>query len=316
MARSWVTWGLAAIVLSAVSFAFGNYYADVYRKLLVWIALALGFNFLFGIAGQIAMSNFAFAGIGAYVTVILAFKLGLPIVFAIPIALAVCALLALAVAIPGTRLDGFYLALATLAFAQLFIVVVNEGGDVTGGNGGISNYRLPALFGVPLRGPAYTAVIVLVLLGTLWTLLRLDRSGFGRACRAVRDNPLAAAAMGVDVARTKVMAFAITAVLAGAAGIATAFIDNIVTPNAFGLDNMFMLLFMVVLGGMGSHAGTIIGATILYLAPFVIEPYVGKLHLLLFGFLVVIVMRFQPAGLFGLWERRLRAPATAVPGSN
>src|SRR5262249_27476925 len=153
-------------------------------------------------------------GIGAYSVVILLFQLHVPLPLAILLGIAICVVVALAVAIPATRLEGFYLALATLALAQLFVVILNEGGAVTGGAGGIANYRLPDIFGFRLRGPWYTGVIVLLVVFTFLVLEKLDRSWFGRACRAVRDNPEAAAAMGVDVARTKVIAFTLTSALA------------------------------------------------------------------------------------------------------
>jgi len=296
-------WIALFAVLAALPFFLGSYHNDVYRKLLLWITLALGYNFLFGICGQVAFSHFAFYGIGAYSVVILLFQVGLPFPVAVALGVLVCALLALAVAIPATRLEGFYLALVTLALAQLFIVVVNEGGAVTGGTSGIANYRLPAIFGWRIAGPAYTVVIVALLAGTLALLWRLDRSWFGRACRALRDNPEAAAAMGVDVARTKVIVFTLTSVLAGIAGMVYAFVDNTVNPPIFGLDNAFLLLFMVIVGGAGRHAGAMIGAILLFLLPFWLAPVVGHHHQLVFGALVVAAILVQPKGLIGLWDR-------------
>src|SRR5204863_6193094 len=137
---------------------------------------------------QVAFSHFAFYGIGAYSIVILLFQLHLPFPLAVACGIALCILFALAVAIPSTRLEGFYLALATLALGQLFIVVLNEGGAITGGTGGIANYRLPDMFGMQVRGASYTVVIVVLLVATYAILKRLDASWFGRACRAVRDN--------------------------------------------------------------------------------------------------------------------------------
>jgi branched-chain amino acid transport system permease protein len=298
-----IGWLGAAVVLSAVAFFLSSYYNDVYRKLLLWVALALSYNFLFGISGQVAFSHFAFYGIGAYAVVIFLFQLGMPLPLAVLLAIAVCALIALAVAIPSTRLEGFYLALATLALAQLFIVVLNEGGSVTGGTGGIVDYRLPAIFGVRIAGPWYTVVIVVLVLATYALLLRLDRSWFGRACRAVRDNPEAAAAMGVNVARTKVIAFTLTSVLAGIAGMVYAFVDNTVNPPIFGLENAFLLLFMVIIGGAGRHAGAVAGAVLLYLLPFVLSPLIGHHHALVFGVLMVAVILVQPRGLIAIYER-------------
>ncbi len=313
-----LVWLGAAIVLSAAAFALGSYQNDVYRKMLLWVTLALGYNFLFGIAGQIAFSHFAFYGIGAYGVVILWFKLGIPLPLAIVGAMAICALLALAVAIPATRLEGFYLALATLAFGQLFIVAVTEGGELTGGAGGIQRYSLPPIFGFRLTGASYTVVVVLLLLGTLAILTRLDRSWFGRACRAVRDNSEAAAAMGIDVARIKIIAFTLTSTLAGAAGIVYAFVDNSVAPTSFDINFVFQLLFMIIVGGSGRHAGAIVGAVLLYLAPFVLEPYIGHHHPLVYGFIMLGAILFQREGLIGLYDlvrRRLFLPRSALAES-
>jgi branched-chain amino acid transport system permease protein len=295
-------WLAAFAVLAALPFFLGSYYNDVYRKLLLWITLALGYNFLFGICGQVAFSHFAFYGVGAYSIVIFLFQFDLPFPIAIVLGVALCVLVAAAVAIPSTRLEGFYLALATLALAQLFIVVLNEGGAVTGGTGGLANYRLPDVFGLRIAGPWYTVVIVALLLATLAVLLRLDRSWFGRACRAVRDNPQAAAAMGVDVARTKVIAFTATSALAGVAGMVYAFVDNTVNPPIFGLDNAFLILFMVIVGGAGRHAGAVVGAILLFLLPFFLSPLIGHHHVLVFGVLVVAAMLLQPRGLIGIYD--------------
>jgi branched-chain amino acid transport system permease protein len=302
-ATAFAAWIVAAVAFSAVAFFLSGYYNDVYRKLLLWIALALGYNFLFGISGQVAFSHFAFYGIGAYAVVIFLFQIGLPLPLAILAGILVCTAVALVVAIPSTRLEGFYLALATLALAQLFIVVLNEGGSVTGGTGGIVDYRLPPIFGARITGPWYTVVIVVLVLATYAVLWRLDRSWFGRACRAVRDNPEAAAAMGVNVARTKVIAFTLTSVLAGIAGMAYAFVDNTVNPPIFGLENAFLLLFMVIIGGAGRHAGAIVGAVLLYLLPFVLSPLIGHHHALVFGVLMVAAILIQPRGLIGIYDR-------------
>ncbi|MEO7404198.1 MAG: branched-chain amino acid ABC transporter permease [Burkholderiales bacterium] len=308
--KTGVRWLVAAIVLSAIAFMLGSYQNDVYRKLLLWIALALGYNFLFGIAGQVAFSHFTFYGIGAYAIVILIFQVGLPLPIAVIAGVALCVALSLLVAIPSTRLEGFYLALATLGLAQLFIVVLNEGGAVTGGNGGLANYRLPEIFGFRVAGPWYTVVIVLLVLLTFAILWRLDCSYFGRSCRAIRDNPEAAAAMGINVTRTKILAYSITSALAGVAGMVYAFVDNTVNPAIFGLENVFLLLFMVMVGGSGSHVGAIIGAVLLYLLPFVLAPLIGHHHALVFGLFMVAVVLFEPKGVIGLWDRLARRRGT------
>lgn len=300
--KSWMGFIVAGILLSAFGFTLGSYETDVYQKLLLWVTLAVGYNYLFGIAGQVAFSHFTFYGIGAYGIVILIFQFGMPLPLAMLAAIAICVLLALMVAIPATRLDGFYLALATLAFAQLFVVVLDEGGAVTGAGSGLANYKLPSVFGAEIKGPWYSIVIVVLMVVTLAVLWRLDRSYFGRACRAVRDDAEAAKAMGVNVALTKIIAYTITSALAGVAGMAYAFVDNTVNPPIFGLENSFLLLFMVIVGGSGRLAGAIVGATLLYLLPLVLSPLIGHHHPLVFGVFMVAVMLFQPKGLIGLWD--------------
>ena len=306
-------WVLGTAALCVIPFVLQPYELDLYRKLLFWVALALSYNFLFGITGQIALSHFAFAGIGGYAVVILLTQVGLPLPVAVVAALMLAGILAFIVSFAATRLEGFYLALATLAFAQLLIVVLDEGGSVTGGTGGLTNYALPKLFGMTIDGPWYALVMVAVTLGTLAVLLRIDRSWFGRACRAVRDNAEAASAMGVDVARTKIVAFTMTSVMAAAAGMVYAFFDNTVNPPVFGLDNAFLLLFMVIVGGSGSHAGAILGAVVLKLSQDLMEPIIGHFHALGFGILVVIIILFLPKGLIGLWRRPVRFVAAAQP---
>ena len=300
-------WVAAFVVLAGLPFFLGSYYNDVYRKMLLWVTLALGYNFLFGICGQVAFSHFAFYGVGAYSIVIFLFQFNLPFPLAALLGVLLCVAVALAVAIPSTRLEGFYLALATLALAQLFVVVLNEGGAVTGGTGGLANYRLPEILGLRITGPWYTAVIVALLLGTFAVLWRLDHSWFGRACRAVRDNPEAAAAMGVSVARTKAIAFTLTSALAGIAGMVYAFVDNTVNPPIFGLENGFLILFMVIVGGSGRHAGAATGAVLLFLLPFFLAPIVGHHHVLVFGLLVLGAILVAPRGLVGLLDSLKRA---------
>ena len=109
--------------------------------------------------------------------------------------------------------------------------------------------------------------------------------------------------MGVDVRHTKVLAFTLTSTLAGLAGMAYAYVDNVINPPVFGLDNIFLLLFMIIIGGSGSQIGAVVGAVFLYLAPFLLEPIVGHGFMLLFGVLVVLTILFRPSGLAGLLGR-------------
>ncbi len=303
MSRVWLSWLLGIVAIVALSLILECYVGDLYRKLLLTVALCLSFNYLFGISGQLAFSHIAFYGIGAYGVVILTYKVGLPLPLAIIGAVISCGLLSFIVAVPATRLKGFYLALATLAFAQLFNVLLLQGGDITGGPEGISGFSAKGYFGVPSSGGAYTVVIAGILIFTFAILLLLDRSWFGRACRAIRDNEAAAEAMGVNIFRTKVAAFVVTSTLSGIAGISYAFADNYINPTVFTLEPLFLLLFMIIVGGTGRHAGAILGAVVLFLAPEMLEAWIGRHYLLGFGVVMVLVILFLPSGLIGLVDR-------------
>ena len=282
-------------------FFLGSYHNDVYRKLLLWVTLALGYNFLFGSAARV-FSHFAFYGIGAYGVVILLFQVGLPLPIAIVLALLICVILALIVAIPATRLEGFYLAPRHSRAGAAHHRAVERGRNGDGRRGRDRELSAAADLRHRISGPAYTLVIVALLMLTLALLWRLDRSWFGRVPRGTRQ-PEAAAAMGVDVARTKVIAFTLTSALAGMAGMVYAFVDNTVNPPIFGLENAFLILFMVIVGGAGRHAGAIIGAVLLFLLPFWLSPVVGHHHQLIFGALVVGAILLWPKGLVGIWDR-------------
>jgi branched-chain amino acid transport system permease protein len=302
-----LAWLAGTAVLMALSFTLTGYHADLFRKLLLTATLAVGYNFQFGIAGQIAFSHYAFYGIGAYAIAILTTRYELALPLAALATIGIGAAIALAVAIPANRLEGFYIALATLAFAQLFVVVCMQGGEFTGGPDGLAGFATPEVLGVRLAGAAYMAVVSLLFLANLALFVALDRSWFGRACRAMRDDPEAAAAMGIDVARTRIAVFTLTSTLAAVAGMAYAFADNYVSPDVFRLDVMFVLLFMVLIGGAGSHAGAVLGATFLFLLPEQLGELVGRHYLLAYGVVMVLVMMFLPRGLISLWHHARRA---------
>lgn len=300
--RKWVAWVSGAAVLVAIAYMVNGYTADLYRKLLLFISLALAFNFLFGVAGQVAFSQIAFYGLGAYSITILWAVYHWPFLLALAATVVICTLIALAVAIPTNRLEGFYLALATLAFSQFFVVMLAQGGSFTGGPSGLSGFKSPEILGVVLDGRNYIFVVIALTLGTLAVLRNLDRSYFGRACRAIRDNPEAAAAMGINVARTRIIVFTLTSTLSAVAGVCYAFADNYVNPNVFGLNDMFILFFMVIIGGTGRHAGSIIGATVLFLLPEFLGDLIGRRHLLIYGLFVVLAILFWPKGLVGILD--------------
>ena len=220
---------------------------------------------------------------------------------------------------PSLRLEGFFLGLASLAFAQIFTVVMVQGGELTGAADGISSYASPTILGIRFAGRNYLFAVIGLFLATLAILLAIDRTYFGRACRAIRDNPDPAAAMGINVARTKIIVFVLSSMLAMIAGMFYAYADNYVNPFVFDLDYMFLLFFMVVVGGCGRHDGAVIGAVVLFALPELLGGVIGKRHMFFYGLFVVLAILFWPDGLAGIVDRvrvALRRKAAApAPGA-
>ena len=298
--RAAAPWLVAAAALVALALVLRGYHADIYRKMLVTATLALSFNYLFGVAKQLAFSHVSFFGLGAYGVTILGVMQHWPMAPAILATLVVAVVLSLAVAIPTTRLEGFYLGLATFAVAQLFTIALRQGGDFTGGPDGLHGYAAPTLFGIELSGRRYTIVIIAVLIATFAVLRNLELSYFGRACRAVGDNSRAAAAMGIDVARTRILVFVVTSTLAAVAGMVYAFLDNYVNPNVFDFDLMFLIFFMTIVGGSGRQSGVLLGVVVLTLLLELLSEVVGSHSVLIYGVIVVIAILSWPSGLIGL----------------
>lgn len=304
--RGAARWGAGALVLLlllAVPLLITNqYHLAIIKQLGITVILTLGFNLIFGYTGQLSLAHATFYGIGAYGPAILITKLGWPIWLAVPVTLALCAAIAVVVGIPTLRLAGYYLAVATLALATLAEVVVWQWQDLTSGAYGIQNIDPVVIFGTPLKGANYYYVI----LGSVLLVLLLQRnlmaSRIGRAFLAIRESESAAAAVGIGVAYYKVLAFAISAVLAATAGVVYTFDYLYVNPFMFGLENTFLWLFMVLVGGLGSAAGTVVGTILLGLIPEVFA-FVGEYYILVYGLVMILVVLFFPTGLIGIAAR-------------
>jgi len=298
--------GACAIGLFVLALSLTGYPADLFKKWLLVACLAMGFHFLFGVSGQVAFSHGVFYGLGAYLVILLSVKAGWPLPLAFLMTLIAAIVVAFLVAIPTIRLEGFYLALATMALAQLFEVLLVQGGSLTGGADGLYGFTDRSIAGISLSGANYAVVLVLLFLFTFFVVSRLGASRFGRKCRAVRDNPVAAQAMGIDVVRVRIAAFVVTSALASLTGVGYAFLDNYISPYVFGLEIAFLIFFMVIIGGSDSLAGAILGATLLFLAPEVIGAVVDKGHKLLFGVLMVLAVIYRPRGLVSIVQDMVR----------
>ncbi|MBA5779406.1 branched-chain amino acid ABC transporter permease [Stappia sp. F7233] len=265
---------------------------------LVWIsALAvIGLNLLMGYAGQVSLGHAGFFGVGAYSVAILPAQFGLhPLVSLIVGALA-AALLAFLVGRPILKLKGHYLAVATLGFGILVFMVIGNEAWLTGGPDGMPVPRL-VLGDWRVRGGEawYWITGALMVVGS-WIAVNLVASPTGRALRALHDSEVAARVVGVDVARYKLIVFVISAVYASVAGSTLALVNGFITPDAAGFLHSIQLVTMVVLGGMGSVLGSVVGAAVLIVLPQVLTAFHDYEHLLL-GFLMMAFMILLRAGI-------------------
>jgi len=286
-----------AVVIAVLPFLFpSSYYFRV--AALVWVSAlaAIGLNILMGQAGQVSLGHAAFFGVGAYAVAVGPAHLGIPPWAALFFGAALSAVLAFIVGRPILRLKGHYLAIATLGLGVLLALIISTEGHWTGGPDGMPVARL-TLFGWRVTGSEtwYWVTGGLLLVGT-WIALNLDDTPTGRAFRALHDSEIAAQVVGVDVARFKLQAFVIAAVYASLAGSALALMNGFISPDQAGFLHSVELVTMVVLGGLGSVVGSIVGAAVLVTLPQALTLFHEYEHLLL-GLIIIVAMIFMRSGI-------------------
>ncbi len=287
------------------------YQTNIMISALLYVMLALGLNIVVGIAGQLVLGYVAFYAVGAYTYAILNQFLGLGFWVCLPIGGFVAVLFGLALGFPVLRLRGDYLAIVTLGFGEIVRIFLQNWSDITGGPRGISNIPPPDLFGMEMDLSQRSIYIYyLVLLAVLITILiisRIKNSRVGLALQALREDEIAAQAMGIDVTKVKLSAFALGSCWAGFAGVIFASKTSFINPASFTFMESAMILSMVVLGGMGSITGVILAALILVLAPEYLRAF-SEYRLLIFGAIMVLMMIFRPQGLVTGEQRKYRVP--------
>ncbi len=286
---------------------FGNYGLYVLSLWLVMSVAALGLNLTLGYAGQISLAQAAFLGIGAYATSLLTASLGWPWWSALLVSGGLCFLAGILLGFPALRVQHHYLAFVTLAFATLVHLVARNEQWLTGGVYGFANIPRPSAFGVKLNGALdfyrFVLSVTLALTLALWWLVR---SPWGRAFQALRENPVRAASLGVDIRAYTLLAFAIGAAYGGFAGALYAPLVEFIDPGPFALSASLMLLLMVIVGGSGYFLGPFLGALVSIALPEWLR-FTGGLYLILYATVVIVLLSVCPQGLSGLMERGLTA---------
>jgi branched-chain amino acid transport system permease protein len=303
--RSIFLMAACAVLMLAMPQFLKNYGIYLLTYWLVFTLAAMGLNLTVGYAGQKSLGHAAFFGIGAY-TVAILLKAGISWWLGLPAAMLICFAVGIILGFPALRVQTIYLAFATLGFNTAVWLVMRNEEWLTGGTFGINNIARPGFLGLSLDGNLafyYFVLGVVLVFGLL--LLGLLRSPWGKAFTALRDNPIRAESLGVDIRSYTLLSFAIGAVYAGVAGALFASLVQFIEPAPFAVGASIMMYLMVVVGGPGYFIGPIVGAAVGVVLPEWMRdvPGVADWYLPLFGTAVVLMMVWLPDGLASLPDR-------------
>jgi len=281
-------------------FVFSVYQVSIMVTALTYVMLGLGLNIVVGLAGLLDLGYVAFYAVGAYSYALLHFHFGVGFWMALPIGAGLGTLFGIILGYPVLRLRGDYLAIVTLGFGEIIRLILENWNAFSFGPSGIANIPRPGLFGIKFSLASATIYIYFIMIAlTLFTIFvvnRLQNSRIGRAWIALREDEIACQAMGIDKTKTKLTAFALGATWAGMAGVVFAAKTTFINPASFTIWESIMILCVVVLGGMGSVVGVILGALVLILLPEYLRA-LSEYRMLVFGVALVLMMVFRPGGI-------------------
>lgn len=315
-----VTWfwiGVLLLGLITLPFVAGGYVLAVAIALGVAVVGAVGLNILTGVTGLISLGQAGFLATGCYTTGLLVVDYGWPPELALPAGGVMSALVSLIVGIPSLRLKGLYLAITTMAFSFIITHFLLYAESITHGPYGVRIEDL-GFFGLNLAEPVHMYFLVLIVaILTILAALNILRSRVGRAFTAIRDHDIAAKAMGINLVKYKLISFAVSSFFVGIAGGLMAFQFRFINVDIFTVLLSVEALAMVIVGGLGSVAGAVLGAFFIVLLPEVTQTFIStlspsikellSLHIfelrgLLTGLVIIVMLRVEPHGLIGLWR--------------
>jgi branched-chain amino acid transport system permease protein len=316
----WAVAAFAVLFVVIVPLTLGEYYVSVLNLILIAVVGALGLNILVGYTGQISIGHGAFMSVGAYTAANLIVRLHAPFWLALPAGGVMAALIGAVVGIPSLRIKGLYLAIATLAGQLIIEWTINHVPWISGGVQASIEVPRPTFLGYQLKSQAqlYLFLMFFVVLAIVGTL-NLIRSRIGRAFIAIRDQDIAAEIIGIDIFRYKLWAFAISSFYAGVTGVLYTYYLGIANYEQFQLTVSIDYLAMIIIGGLGSVLGSILGAIFVTLLPIAtrwfLEGFGGlifsqadllniipNLRLVMFGGLIIFFLVVEPEGLNRLWR--------------
>jgi branched-chain amino acid transport system permease protein len=291
-------WLLFALAVVALGLAVANEYLfTLFNFIGINVILVVGLNLLLGYGGQISLGHAAFFGLGAYSSGILTATLGVNPWLALPTGLAVSGVTAFLIGVPALKLRGYYLAMATLGFGIIVYIILNEATGLTGGPSGLAGIPSLSLAGFPLNTARRLYWLIWPAVGLILALsANLVDSRTGRALRALHESEAAAQSLAVDTARLKLKIFVWSALYASLAGSLYAHALNFIAPSSFTFMFSIKLVTMVVLGGMASIWGSLLGAAVLTVLPELLAAF-HDYEVVIFGAILMVIMIFLPRGL-------------------
>jgi len=307
---------LAAIGIFVIvfPFMFSSYQTSIMITALMYVMLGLGLNIVVGLAGLLDLGYVAFYAVGAYFYALMNHHFGLGFWAALPLAGAMAATFGVLLGFPVLRLRGDYLAIVTLGFGEIIRLILENWNEFSFGPSGIAGISRPYTFGIELTLQEHTVylyyIMIMLVLFTILVVGRLRNSRIGRAWIALREDEIACQAMGIDKTKTKLMAFALGATWAGFVGCILAAKTTFINPASFTFMESAIILSIVVLGGMGSIVGVIVGAFILILLPEYLRAF-SEYRMLAFGASMVLIMVFRPQGIISGIRQRYEFHAKA-----
>jgi branched-chain amino acid transport system permease protein len=312
----------ALVVIFAIPFVFEQPRVVLFTQAAAFSVAVLGLNIVAGFSGQISLGHSAFMGVGAYTTAILVADHHWSFFTTVPVAAVICFVVGILVGIPALRLQGLYLAIATTGLAVIFPNLVNKLDSITGGSSGKrigrdSRILAPEWTGMDPRDDAHKWVyFVVVAVALLMFLLarNMVRSRSGRALIALRDNAIGAEVSGIDIARYKVLAFGISAMYAGIAGSLFMFTQTVATATNYSLNRSIELVTGVVIGGLASLSGSVLGGLLVVFLPDWASDFSnGTLAGAIYGVLLIAIVAIHPSGVADLVRRAWRLVVRVVP---
>ena len=272
-----------------------RYYMDVFIMLGIYVILGASMNLLIGYSGQISLGTAGFYGIGAYASVLLVMEANMPFLVGLIFAVVLCFLIGYVLGFPATKLNFIFLGLSTAGLNTIIQLIITNS-EFTGGASGITGIPSVKLFGEPMTKLQYYYMTLIFVLIVLFICYRIVNSKTGRALMAIKGNPIAASAMGININRYKLLVFAIVSAMGGLAGVLYAFNIRYIQAEAFTTNMSFKILTMGIIGGMGDLGGGVLGSVVAGALPEFLRD-LSKYQMTIYGLLIVLVLRFMPKGI-------------------